>query len=308
MQTLKFSIKKCLTRSSRQNKYTYMDPAPTVFSYRMQRLWLKPFFRVLIRIGLPVFFIFSLVSMFLSKADNRTYLKDVVAEAQISVQSQAEYRLQTLSVEGASQYISSKIRAKFGDIFPVSPFELNLEEMREWIENIAAVDSAVVAISNIGLLSIKIVEIPAKFVWRGKDGLALVSDKGKVLRSVRSRANFSKLPLIAGEGALDALAEAQNILSLASPIEERVRGLVRVGHRRWNLVLLNGQTIALPEISPGLALTQAIVLSKSQNLFERDITLIDFRDPRRLTLRLQPKALDIMKKNKTVAFLESQNE
>ncbi|MDT2018595.1 MAG: cell division protein FtsQ, partial [Planktomarina sp.] len=79
-----------------------MDPAPTVFSYRMQRLWLTPFFRVLISIGLPVFCIFSLVSMFLSKADNRTYLKDVVAEAQISVQSQAEYRLQTLSVEGAS--------------------------------------------------------------------------------------------------------------------------------------------------------------------------------------------------------------
>ena len=65
MQSLKFSIKKCLTRSSGQNKYKYMDPAPTVFSYRMQRLWLTPFFRVLISIGLPIFCIFSLVSMFL---------------------------------------------------------------------------------------------------------------------------------------------------------------------------------------------------------------------------------------------------
>ena len=31
------------------------DPAPTRMAYRMQRLWLTPFFRVCVRVGLPAF-------------------------------------------------------------------------------------------------------------------------------------------------------------------------------------------------------------------------------------------------------------
>jgi len=87
-----------------------------------------------------------------------------------------------------------------------------------------------------------------------------------------------------------------------------LRGFVRVGQRRWNLVLLDGQTIALPENSRELALSQAIVLGQAQNLFERDISLIDFRDPNRPTLRIRPAALSHMKKSITAMLLEGQNE
>jgi cell division protein FtsQ len=308
MQSLKFNLKRSVGNAVIHNGAVSVDPAPSLLNYRFQRLWLTPLFRVLIRIGLPISFILLFVVMFLSKAENLDYVRSVINDAHISVQSQSKYQLHTLSLEGASPLLEQDIRTKFGSLFPVSSFELNLDEMRIWIENIPSVDRAVVMVSTGGLLSVKIMEMPAAFVWRDVDGLKLVSGSGNILRNIAYRADFGHLPLIAGEGAVDVLDEARSIISHADPIADRLRGLVRVGHRRWNLILLDGQTIALPENSPELALSQAIVLGQAQNLFERDISLIDFRDPNRPTLRIRPAALSHMKKSITAMLLEDQNE
>ena len=308
MQSLKFNFKRSFGNSVIQNGSVSVDPAPSLLSYRFQRLWLTPLFRVLIRIGLPVSFIFLFVVMFLSKAENLDYVRSVVNDAHVSVQSQSEYQLRTLSLEGASPLLEQDIQTKFGSLFPISAFELDLDEMRIWIEDIPSVDRAVVMVSTGGLLSVKIIEVPAAFVWRDVDGLKLVSGSGDILRNIAYRADFGHLPLIAGEGAVDVLEDARSIISHANPIADRLRGLVRVGQRRWNLILLDGQTIALPENSPELALSQAIVLGQAQNLFERDISLIDFRDPSRPTLRIRPAALSHMKKPIKEMLLEGQNE
>jgi cell division protein FtsQ len=308
MQSLKFNFKRSVGNAVIHNGAVSVDPAPSLLNYRFQRLWLTPLFRVLIRIGLPISFILLFVAMFLSKAENLDYVRSVINDAHISVQSQSKYQLHTLSLEGASPLLEQDIRTKFGSLFPVSSFELNLDEMRIWIENIPSVDRAVVMVSTGGLLSVKIMEMPAAFVWRDVDGLKLVSGSGNILRNIAYRADFGHLPLIAGEGAVEVLEEARSIISHADPIADRLRGLVRVGHRRWNLILLDGQTIALPENSPELALSQAIVLGQAQNLFERDISLIDFRDPDRPTLRIRPAALSHMKKSITAMLLEDQNE
>ena len=308
MQSLISNRKRYLSNAVSQHGSMSPDPAPSLISYRLQRLWLTPVFRVVIRIGLPVLFIFLFAFMFLSKADNRDYVRGVISDAQVSIQSQPEYRLDDLSIEGASPLLQQDIQTKFGSLFPISAFELNLDEMRKWIENIPSVDSAVVMVSAAGLLSVKVLEIPAAFVWRNEDGLKLVSHNGKILRNIMYRIDFSHLPLIAGKGAVAALAEAQSILVYANPILDRLRGLVRVGQRRWNLILLDGQTIALPENGPELALSQAIVLGQAQNLFKRDISVIDFRNPGRPTLRIRPIALKNMKKFKIATLLEDQNE
>ena len=122
-------------------------------------------------------------------------------------------------------------------------------------------------------------------------GLHLVSSTGELLRSVSQRSDFPHLPLIAGNGATLALGEARELIMTAAPISNRLRGLVRIGERRWDLLLSNNQTIALPEENSELILAQAIVLSMAHDLFERDIILMDFRNPRRPTLRLRSQAL-----------------
>ena len=280
------------------------DPAPSLLSYRMQRLWLTPLFRALIRVGLPAFGIVGLGWIFLSQADNRDYLRVMVQQAKVSVQNQPVHQLQTLTIEGASPWLLEEIRVQFGKLFPISAFELDLEGMRGWIEGIPSVKRAAVLTSAGGLLSVQVTEIQPEFIWRNFEGLQLISAQGDLLRRVLVRADFAHLPLIAGEGVIASLGEARALLNTAAPISDRLRGLVRIGERRWDLVLLDGQTIALPEANPEQVLAQVIVLSAAQDLFERDILLMDFRNPRRPTLRLRPQALAGLKQVKGVIFSE----
>jgi cell division protein FtsQ len=280
------------------------DPAPSLLSYRMQRLWLTPLFRALVRVGLPAVAIVGLGWMFLSQAENRDYLRGLLQEAQVSVQNQPVHQLQTLTIEGASPLLAEKIRAQFGNLFPISAFELDLEGMRDWIEKIPSVERAAVITSTGRLLSVQVTEIQPEFIWRSVEGLHLISPDGELLRRVYQRADFAHLPLIAGEGAIASLNEARALLAAATSISDRLRGLVRIGERRWNFVMLNGQTIALPEANPEQVLTQVIVLSGAQELFKRDLILMDFRNPRRPTLRLRPQALAGLKQVKGVTFLE----
>ena len=280
------------------------DPAPSLLSYRMQRLWLTPLFRVLVRVGLPTFGVLVLIMMFLTEAENRDHLLGLVREAQASVQNQSVHQLQTLTIEGASPPIQNQIRAKFGSLLPTSAFELDLKGMRVWIEAIPSVEHASVITSTGGLLAVQVTEIQPEFIWRSFEGLQLISSDGKKLRQVSQRADFGSLPLIAGEGATESLSEARALLATAAPISDRLRGLVRIGERRWDLVLLGGQTIALPEANPEQVLAQVIVLSAAQDLFEREILLMDFRNPRRPTLRLRPQALAGLKQVKGVIFSE----
>ena len=71
---------------------------------------------------------------------------------------------------------------------------------------------------------------------------------------------------------------------------KRLRGLVRVGERRWDLVLADGPTIMLPEAEPVAALEQVLALDAAEDLLARAVSHVDMRDPRRPTLRLERMA------------------
>ena len=304
MQPMTYNSVKRIGNMMHRGVVLVTDPAPSLFSYRMQRLWLTPIFRALVQVGLPFFGMVMLGWMFLSKVENRDYLNGLIHEAQGAVQNQPVHQLQTLTIEGASPLLKDEIRSHFGDLLPISALELDFENMRGWIESIASVERATLITAVGGLLSVQVTEIDPEFMWRNAVGLHLVSSTGELLRSVSSRLDFPHLPLIAGNGATLALGEARELIMTAAPISNRLRGLVRIGERRWDLLLSNNQTIALPEENPELILAQVIVLSMAHDLFERDIILMDFRNPRRPTLRLRSQALVGLKQAKSVTFME----
>ena len=102
-------------------------------------------------------------------------------------------------------------------------------------------------------------------------------------------------PLFAGDGAKGYILEALNIYKVAEPISERLRGLRRMGDRRWDMILDRNQIIQLPEFEPINALKHVLVLNSSQNILSRDIVTIDMRDTSRPVLRLSDAANEIIR-------------
>ena len=267
------------------------DPAPSRAAYRMHRLWLTPVFRALLRVGMPAFVVTMGFGLYLSDDTRRAALGDKVAAMTKSVQERPEFMVTLMAVDGASEPLSAAIRNLVVVEFPVSSFSLDLEAMRAQIETIDAVKSADLRIRAGGILQVDVTEREPAMVWRSSQGLFLLDETGHRIAGLTGRDARPDLALVAGEGADKAVPEALALMAAAEPIAGRIRGLVRMGERRWDLVLDREQRIQLPEDEPVAALERVIALDQAEDILERDLTVVDMRNMQRPTLRLAGDAL-----------------
>ena len=114
-------------------------------------------------------------------------------------------------------------------------------------------------------------------------------DNGK-LKPTWWQENGVDLPLIAGDGAEEHIAEALEIFDAAGPLITRVRGLVRMGERRWDVVLDRDQRIMLPELGALQALERVIALERAQGVLTRDVARVDMRLAKRPTVQMTDEA------------------
>ena len=175
--------------------------------------------------------------------------------------------------------------------FPVSSFDLNPGEIREIITGLDPVASATVRIRPGGILQIDVTERLPVVVWRTWDGVEVLDATGAHVADLPSRATRSDLPLIAGRGADKHVDEALRLIAASRPLGDRLRGLSRIGERRWDVVLDRGQRILLPVEAPVHALERVLALNEVQDLLERDVAAVDMRLGERPTIRMSENAV-----------------
>lgn len=282
------------------NKTAPKDPAPSRFKYRMHRLWLTPLYRKFLRVGLPAFTIVFGIGIYLSDEDRRENLAGKAESLIRSVQERPEFMVKMMLIEGATPKLADAIRTNLPVRFPASSFDLDLEQMRQTVVELDAVASADLRIKPGGILAIKVNERRAAFVWRSAEGLILVDETGHPVAPIGSRLERADLPIIAGDGADLAVAEATALLEAAEPVSARVRGLVRMGARRWDIVLDRGQRILLPEDGAVAALERVMALAQAEDMLSRDVSVIDMRYSARPTLRLTQDSLGQFRKTEEI--------
>lgn len=276
------------------------DPAPSRVSYRLQRLWLTPLFRSLIRTGLPALAVTAGLGLYLADEDTQETIQIAVSDLRRSIAERPEFTVKLMAIDGASESLSEDIREVLSLDFPVSSFDLELDEMQRRIAGLDAVARADLRIRQGGILQIEIAERVPAVVWRAEDALELLDAEGRRVAPLASRLDRPDLPLIAGHGAEEAVPEALRILAAAETLTDRVRGLVRVGARRWDLVLTRDQRILLPEDNPVRALEQVIALDDAQDLLARDVAAVDMRNPARATVRLSATAVEELQRIRAI--------
>ena len=281
------------------------DPAPSRWAYRMQRLWLTPLFRVTMRVGLPAFVLALGVGIYLSDADRRAAFGQSYAEIKTSVEQRPEFMVGLMAIDGASPALTDAVRAKVAQKLPISRFDLDLDALQTKAESLDAVASALVKVGAGGVLQIGITEREPAFVWRSDAGLVMVDATGHRIAGLTERIDRADLPLIAGAGADLAVAEATALLQAAGPLTPRIRGLVRISERRWNLILDRDQSVLLPAGNPVGALEALIALNQAEDLLARDLTSIDLRNEHRPVLRLAPFALEELRRAQGITPTES---
>lgn len=267
------------------------DPSPSRVAYRLQRLWLTPTVRRGVTLGLPVLALALGLVVWLGDDTRRAAVAQSVADLRLGFENRPEFQVNRLNVQSESPEVAVAISQRLGLELPVSSFHLDLEALRRQVEALDAVESAALRLRTGGVLEVAVLEREPAMIWRHHGGLELVDAEGVRVARLAERDARADLPLIAGEGAPAAIAEAQQILAAAGPLQDRLRGLVRVGERRWDLVLDRGQRIQLPARGALPALERVLALHSVQDLLARDVQSVDLRDPTRPTIRLSQTAM-----------------
>lgn len=271
------------------------DPAPSKWAYRMERLWLRPGFRRVVRTGVPLALVVGAAVWYFGNDARQQAIADMIVEVRDSIETRPEFMVKVMAVDGASEVLAGDVREVMPVDLPISSFDLDLEAMRKQVESLDAVRKVDVRVKAGGILHVQIEERVPAVIWRGPDGLELLDAGGHRVAALTSRALRPDLPLIAGEGADGAVSEALELFATAEPIKGKVIGLVRMSELRWDVVLDRGQRIMLPQHGAGSALDRVIALNEAQELLKRDVTRVDIRNGNRPTLRLAAGALDEMR-------------
>ncbi|HMQ91714.1 MAG TPA: cell division protein FtsQ/DivIB [Amaricoccus sp.] len=267
------------------------DPAPSRLRYRLTRLWLRPGFRRLANFGLPMLAGLLAAWTLMAEYDLRGRAMLAFERMREAIVEQPQFVITRIDIPDVSPDLAEQIRvAAFVDL-PASSLEVDVVSVRARIEALDAVERARVRAPASGVLEIRAIERVPVVVWRSGPGLQLLDPAGVRVAEVDSRLRRPDLPLIAGEGAAGQVPEALELFALARPLHDRIRGLVRMGERRWDLVLDRDQVIRLPETGAAAALAHVMDLQAAEDLMDRDLTVVDMRDPRRPILRLGENAV-----------------
>ncbi len=266
------------------------DPAPSKLNYRLERLWLTRWFRDMVRIWLPLGALIVVIYGGYSSPAVSGWFSAQYQVARGVVAARPELRIERVEIPVGSPDLQRQILGVMDLSLPVSALDVDLKELRDLVQGLNAVKSASVRFLADGVLEVRIKERLPAVVWRNLNRLYLLDEDGVMVAEVPRRSVRSDLPLVVGEGAGAAMLEAREIFAVLAPLEGRVLGLVRMGERRWDVVLQNN-VVKLPGVDGADAARRLMALQASDDILDRDVSVIDMRNPDRLTLRLNEEAM-----------------
>jgi cell division protein FtsQ len=177
--------------------------------------------------------------------------------------------------------------------FDANPSIVNLdvEQARLNLLQLPWVASASVGKAYPSAVSVEIVEKKAGAIWQNGSEIVALDETGAAIGPARL-AGDRALPAFVGEGAdKTGMLFAAMVRQQAPAIAAEVKVHIRIADRRWDLLMMNGVTVKLPEIAPELALATLNEMQASSDVLNRDVTVIDLRVPGRTTLALGETAL-----------------
>lgn len=269
-----------------------IDPAPSIISYRLMRLMLIPRLRLILTLGIPSLVIICGTLVLLLNINLHENIEALKKEVKRALVERPEFMIKVASVDGASDELAHEIREIMPLDFPVSYFDLDIKYLHKVLNDIPAVASAAIKVTVSGVLQIDISERTPAFIWRKDDVISVIDEKGKFIRLATSRLDYPELPLVIGEAANLSIADISSLMEDNQFFLDQVRAFVRVGERRWDLVLDNNLRIMLPQTEFLAAFDRLMLINHTGSLFSNQLSTIDMRIVERPTFRMGAVSVD----------------
>lgn len=204
-------------------------------------------------------------------------------------------RISDVQINGATTTDPALLRQAIGVKTGDPTLGFSLQEIRDRVEQIGPVQSAVVARELPGTLVVTVIERNIFAIWQtmsnGQPKFALIDKQGNVIAdqdAAEAKRREPSLLLLSGE---DAPANANTLvaeLQAAPAVLSHVAAAQRVDGLRWNLILKNQTVVKLPSENEADAIGQLAALQTSMQLLDRPVEVIDLRQEGRLVVKPYP--------------------
>jgi cell division protein FtsQ len=201
----------------------------------------------------------------------------------MTTSQRAGFKVKNLIIDGHHHCSKTDILQAVSLDMNKSIFDVSPSVVREKIEKLGWVKSAMVSRRLPHTLYIRIVEHHPIAFWQKDAKLHLIDNHGQIIKADKI-GPFTQLPILTGEGAVEKAPVLIEEVSRYSAIASRMTGAVYISKRRWDLILDNKLRVQLPEVSANFkeAIKYLDQLNQEQPLQERDIVVIDLRVPDRV--------------------------
>lgn len=287
----------CIVRSLRQKVRGNIDPAPSRVAYRIMRLLLIPRLRLIFTLGFPSLLIFCATLGLFININVWENISAIKKDLKLAFVERPEFMIKVASIDGSSDELANEIREILPLDFPVSYFDLDIKYLHKVVNEIPAVASAAIKISAGGVLQINVAEKSPSFIWRKDNIMSVIDETGSFIRIANSRVDYPKLPLVVGEAADLAVSEISSLMQANEYFKDHVRAFIRVGERRWDLILENNVRIMLPQREFLAAFDRLMLMNEAGQLLSGRLSNIDMRLVVRPTVRVDTVSVDPLKTN-----------
>lgn len=287
----------CIVRSLRQKVRGNIDPAPSRVAYRIMRLLLIPRLRLIFTLGFPSLLIFCATLGLFININVWENISAIKKDLKLAFVERPEFMIKVASIDGSSDELANEIREILPLDFPVSYFDLDIKYLHKVVNEIPAVASAAIKISVGGVLQINVTEKSPAFIWRKGNVMSVIDETGSFIRIANSRVDYPKLPLVVGEAADLAVSEISSLMQANEYFKDHVRAFIRVGERRWDLILENNVRIMLPQREFLAAFDRLMLMNEAGSLLSGRLSNIDMRLVVRPTVRVDTVSVDPLKTN-----------
>ena len=256
----------------------FTDPAPSKLSYRINRLFYKLWFKVLVSFFLLVLSGFLVKKVIYKNIDLNAEIRFLSEQGSALYKDLTELSINRIVVKGAHESLKKEIVMLIENAATEEFSALKARSLREKIREIKKVKKAIVKFSTDGLVIVEVVERKKAAVFLN-DSLYEVLDKNGVLLSTNSDyEGLSSYPLLIGKSGSKNIP---NLLSLEKEIgsyKSEVMYYEWVGERRWDIHMKNNLVFKLPEnnLSRGVELMRFFL--NGMNKYLKPIVSVDLRN------------------------------
>lgn len=254
-------------------------PSKQKIAYRRLKRMLRPFFFLLIILGL---FIGGGWAIYEFASEQEFSLFRTKTAKLVPM------KLAHIIIDGCKLTTEYEIKQALGINIGDPILNFSIKDAQKRLNGLTFVNYAVIKRQLPDTLIIHIIERSPFAVWQNQGKFKLIDKKGNIVNDQGMNGKdgqaFLKLPLVVGIGANTTASDLIDILSVYPDIKNRMVAAVRIGNRRWNLNLKNGTIILLPENQEIAAIQRLIQYEKQFQLLDRPLKHIDLRLPDRLII------------------------